>query len=110
MDRKSKERISREDMTNEETRDFLKCIGCIEFIKELQMCNSGLFPIFYNDTGKKFVCPCIRCLLKGICMTPCSLLSDYYNSFHKKIYEKYYKNVNPKINSVHTMVEINEGV
>jgi len=48
-----------------------------------------LKPYYINQQGNKIECPCITCLIKGICIDPCDKIQDYYvfTTFKKIVYK-----------------------
>jgi len=46
-----------------------------------------LEPYYINKQGDKLECPCITCLIKGICIDPCDKIQDYYYNIQKIVYE-----------------------
>jgi len=69
--------------------DHSNCKGCIEDEEiprylnknEKTFCKSRLKPTHLDKNNETVECPCVNCLIKGICVVPCEKLFTYGRSF-----------------------------
>lgn len=51
-----------------------ECRGCLAHRSELMTCE--LRP-FYKKDDIKIYCPCLTCIIKGVCIVDCDRILDY---------------------------------
>jgi len=65
-------------------------------VKECRGCSSrnycNLKPYYIDDQNNKLECPCVTCLVKGICRNLCNDLRVYSSHFWA-YYKIYYENI-----------------
>lgn len=55
-----------------------ECKGCKAYLNEEVVCT---MEPFYVIKGKKIYCPCLTCIVKGMCMRGCDLSVNYVMLF-----------------------------
>jgi hypothetical protein len=64
--------------------DKKDCIGCNQYFED----NHDDSPCDFNPHYKKEDCPCLKCVVKMICLDPCQKYDDYHGKQIEDLYGK----------------------
>jgi len=65
-------------------KNLKECRGCRGCRGYVNVCL--LEPHYIDDQGNKTECPCLTCLIKGICNKSCDKIQTYYDSRNQAHY------------------------